>query len=146
MEAEYKSTRLNKERQEKLEPLRMQIAIEKLGELGFDIIYKDNTSIKFEFKKKVVTYFPYSGWASGATINDGRGLENLLEQLRLSSIEYQKELFEFMKLLDNGVQSDGARQAMLEDAVANYNRDNGTSYDSFEAFMVFEKVYSRNGM
>lgn len=38
--------------------------------------------IEFEYKGHIVKYFPYSGWATGKTIKDGRGLDNLLKQLK----------------------------------------------------------------
>jgi len=33
-------------------------------------------------KGSLVLYFPYSGWASGKTIKAGRGLKNLLSQIK----------------------------------------------------------------
>lgn len=38
--------------------------------------------IEFEYKGHIVKYFPYSGWATGKTIKDGRGLMNLINQLK----------------------------------------------------------------
>ena len=38
--------------------------------------------IEFEYKGHIVKYFPYSGWATGKTITDGRGLMNLSNQLK----------------------------------------------------------------
>jgi len=40
------------------------------------------TQLQFEHQGKQINYFPYSGWASGATIKDGRGLTKLLNQLK----------------------------------------------------------------
>ena len=37
--------------------------------------------IEFEYKGQPVKYFPYSGWATGKTIKDGRGLKNLIKQI-----------------------------------------------------------------
>ena len=74
--------RLDIERQRRLEPKRIATAIRSVEELGLQIKYKDSTKIMFDFKGSNVTYFPYSGWATGKTIQDGRGLTNLLKQLK----------------------------------------------------------------
>lgn len=74
--------RLDKERQARLEPKRHKVAVSKITALGYEITDKDSVSIKFEFKGSTVTYFVYSGWATGKTIKDGRGIENLLKQIK----------------------------------------------------------------
>lgn len=74
--------RLDIERQRRLEPIRIAKAIESIEALGIRVNYKDSTKIMFEFKGSNVTYFPYSGWATGKPIHDGRGLQNLLKQLK----------------------------------------------------------------
>ncbi len=38
--------------------------------------------IEFDFNGSKIKFYPYSGWATGKTIKDGRGLENLLKQLK----------------------------------------------------------------
>lgn len=73
--------RLNIERQERLEPERIAYAVERLEEMGYTITHRDNTRIQFIHRGHPVTFFPYSGWATGRTIKDGRGLKNLLKQL-----------------------------------------------------------------
>jgi hypothetical protein len=75
------SNRLDKERQERLEPLRLQTAALKIQEMGFDVTVTQN-EILFIFKGSIVRFFPYTGWATGKTIKDGRGLEKLLKQLQ----------------------------------------------------------------
>ena len=74
--------RLDKERQQTLEPKRMEKAIKEIEGLGYEIENKFDNHIKFIHKGFRVTYFPYSGWASGKSINDGRGLKKLLQQLK----------------------------------------------------------------
>lgn len=74
--------RLNIDRQERLEPKRMEHAKKKITELGFEIVFENEKELRFVFKDKIIKFFPYSGWHSGATIKDGRGLENLLKQLK----------------------------------------------------------------
>lgn len=74
-------SRLDQERVNDLQPKRINYAVEKITKLGFEIIQKDSTKIVFEFKGEKVTFFPYSGWHTGKTIKDGRGIENLIKQL-----------------------------------------------------------------
>ena len=73
--------RLNIERQERLEPERIAYAVERLEEMGYTITHRDNTRIQCIHRGHPVTFFPHSGWATGRTIKDGRGLKNLLKQL-----------------------------------------------------------------
>ena len=73
--------RLNEDRQKSLEPKRIDYAVEQIAALGYKVIARDKTSIKFIHKGKTITFYPYSGWATGASIKDGRGLKNLLSQL-----------------------------------------------------------------
>lgn len=74
--------RLNIERQKQLEPIRIEYAVERIKLLGYDIVYQDDTSIKFMYKGHIVTFFSYSGWATGKTIRDCRGLSKLLKQIK----------------------------------------------------------------
>lgn len=73
--------RLNKERENEKQPIRLQTALERIESKGYHVHFQDDTSIKFMFKGNEITYFAYSGWASGKGIKDGRGLINLLKQL-----------------------------------------------------------------
>ena len=75
-------TRLDIERQIRLEPKRLITAREEISKLGY--VIKDNEDfekVDFMHKGSLVTYWVYSGWHSGKTIKDGRGLKNLLKQL-----------------------------------------------------------------
>lgn len=74
--------RLNLDRQQKLEPLRVNFSIQKLQDLGFIICLEDETQITFKYKKNLIYFFPYSGWYQGKGIQSGRGLFNLLKQLK----------------------------------------------------------------
>ncbi|HMT77900.1 MAG TPA: hypothetical protein PKA44_09325 [Saprospiraceae bacterium] len=76
------SNRLDKDREAELQPKRIEFAIEQLAKVGIEIDYEDDTKIKFMYKGEVVTLFPYSGWHTGKSIQDGRGLKNLLKQLQ----------------------------------------------------------------
>jgi hypothetical protein len=66
------------------EPRRMTYARNQIESLGFQIIYEDESEIRFNFKGKPIHFFPYTGWHTGKTIKDGRGLQKLLQQLRAS--------------------------------------------------------------
>lgn len=74
--------RLDIEKQEKLEPKRIEYAKKKIESMGYDIDYEDSTKIKFIFRGCMVTVFPYSGWFSGKSVKDGRGIKNLLGQIK----------------------------------------------------------------
>jgi hypothetical protein len=74
--------RLNTDRQEKLEPLRVATALSFFGKLKtVSDIRSSARLIEFTYNGNVIKYFPYSGWATGVGIEDGRGLQNLLNQL-----------------------------------------------------------------
>lgn len=73
--------RLNIERQNTLQPKRMEFAKQKITELGYTITSETETELRFELNGKIVCFFPYSGWHSGASIKDGRGLSKLLKQI-----------------------------------------------------------------
>jgi len=74
--------RLNTERQDKLEPLRFAVAKQKILDLGYVITSEDKTELNFEFNGSNVKFYPYSGWHTGKSIIDGRGLQKLLNQIR----------------------------------------------------------------
>lgn len=74
--------RQDTERQMELEPQRIEYAKRKISELGYAITHEDGNSIQFVHAGKTVTLYPYSGWFSGKTVRDGRGLHHLLQQLK----------------------------------------------------------------
>lgn len=75
-------SRLDTERQEALEPIRVDHAREKLQALGLKVLYAFANEIGFNYNGKLVKLYPYSGWFTGKTVTDGRGLDNLLAQLK----------------------------------------------------------------
>lgn len=77
-----KMGRLNIDRQKELEPQRIAYAKEQITKLGYDIEIETSTYLQFTFKGKPVKLYPYSGWHTGATIQDGRGIEKLLKQIK----------------------------------------------------------------
>lgn len=72
-EEEYKNEQQSK---------RMAYAKEQIAALGYEIIYEDKVKLQFEFKGKKVNHFAYTGWHTGPTITDGRGIEKLLKQIK----------------------------------------------------------------
>lgn len=76
------SNRQNQEREARLQPKRMETAIAAIEQLGLPITFKDETTLRFTYNGSTVSYYPYSGWHSGKSIRDGRGLDNLLKQLK----------------------------------------------------------------
>lgn len=75
--------RLDKERESELQPKRLQFAKNAIEHLGFEITYESEKELRFEFKGETVYLFPYSGWHTGKSIVDGRGINKLLKQLNL---------------------------------------------------------------
>ena len=61
---------------------RLEFAEMMILELGFDITSINKTELRFEFNGSIIFFFPFTGWHSGKTIQDGRGLNNLLKQLK----------------------------------------------------------------
>lgn len=74
--------RLDTERQKELEPQRMTFAKESIQKLGFEITLETENELRFDFNGSTVKLFPYSGWFTGKTVNDGRGIEKLLKQIK----------------------------------------------------------------
>lgn len=75
------SSRLDQEREEKLQPQRIRACKEKLESMGFTVESDGHTQLTFEFKGSKIQFWPYSGWHTGKTIHDGRGFNRLLAQL-----------------------------------------------------------------
>lgn len=79
------SNRLDKEREAQLQPQRMKYALDALTALGIEPSYQDETRLEFAWKGKVVKLYPYPGWHTGGSIQDGRGIEKLLKQLKINN-------------------------------------------------------------
>lgn len=78
--------RLDIDRQKELEHLRIDYAKKCIRSLGIeitkDVSIENKTFFEFNWKGGTVRVYPYSGWHTGKTIKDGRGLGNLLKQLK----------------------------------------------------------------
>ena len=76
------SGRLNQEREKELQPKRMEYATQALHAAGIKSVFAVSDScLEFDFKGAKIRFFPYSGWHTGKTIKDGRGIDKLLKQL-----------------------------------------------------------------
>lgn len=73
--------RLDIDRQHHLEPKRMQYCISQIEALGYRIIERYDTWFSFMHNDYIVRVYPYSGWHTGKSIKDGRGIRKLLKQL-----------------------------------------------------------------
>jgi hypothetical protein len=74
------SNRLDQDREKRLQPKRIDYAAHELQRMGYEVEY-DETKITFVHNGSKVTYFPYSGWHTGKSIEDGRGWDHLFKQL-----------------------------------------------------------------
>lgn len=75
--------RLDIDRENKLEPKKLEFTL--LALTKFDCvsnIFHNGTTISFTYKGNIIRFHAYTGWASGKSIKDGRGLQNLLNQLK----------------------------------------------------------------
>ena len=66
----------------KIEENRKEYAMIQLDKLGVEFTYEDDSRIDFIWKGNVIKLFPYTGWFTGKGIKDGRGIKNLLNQLK----------------------------------------------------------------
>lgn len=69
-------------RQRNLEPKRIEYAKNEIEKLGYEITFECDTRIEFMYKGEKIEFYPYSGWASGKGIENGRGIEKLLTQIQ----------------------------------------------------------------
>lgn len=66
---------------ENIQEDRMQYALLQLEIIGIPIESRNDTTIIFKHKGETVMFFPFTGWHSGKSIKDGRGISKLLKQL-----------------------------------------------------------------
>lgn len=64
-----------------LQPERMQYAINLIKKAGCTITFQNDKEIIFQYKDERINFFPYTGWATGKSIKDGRGINRLINQL-----------------------------------------------------------------
>jgi hypothetical protein len=74
---------LDLKRKKELELKRLEFNFKTLLKYGYVATASDDgTYLTFEFQGKPVKFYAYSGWHSGKSIVDGRGLGNLIEQIK----------------------------------------------------------------
>ncbi|MCW8314184.1 hypothetical protein K7A41_23360 [Sphingobacterium sp. InxBP1] len=76
------SNRINQEREKELEPKRLEFAKNTLESLGYTVDVVSKKEIQFYHDGDLVRLFPYSGWFTGKSVIDGRGINKLLNQLK----------------------------------------------------------------
>ena len=74
--------RLNLEREQKLQPERMKFAQKALAHMGYSVTQVSENELQFIHQGETIKVFPYSGWFTGKSIKDGRGIAKLLTQLK----------------------------------------------------------------
>lgn len=75
------SNRLDQQREKRLQPKRIESTKRELINMGFEVNEVGTTELNFIYKNELVRFFPYSGWHTGKSINDGRGFKKLKSQL-----------------------------------------------------------------
>jgi len=74
--------RSNIKRQNELEPERVVYAKVEIEALGIEVDFIGSNRIEFKYLNETITFFPYSGWHTGKSIKDGRGIKKLLRQIK----------------------------------------------------------------
>lgn len=68
----------------KLRDIKMDEAIDKLYEHDIDFIVEDASTIRINHNHSTIIYYPKSEWFTGKSVEDGRGIENLIKQIKLT--------------------------------------------------------------
>jgi hypothetical protein len=76
------SNRLDKDREIELNPKRMAFAKNVITHLGYEITFESEKELRFIFKGETVYCFPFTGWHTGKSITDGRGIQKLINQIK----------------------------------------------------------------
>lgn len=63
------------------QPQRMAYAMQELRKRCINPEQINDVKIEFIWKGETISFWPYTGWASGKSIEDGRGIKNLLKQI-----------------------------------------------------------------
>jgi len=75
-------SRLDKDKQKKLEPKRIKNVKKTLSQMGFETyLTKCEKGLKCNREGVSFIIYPYSGWWSGKGIGQGRGFVKLIEKL-----------------------------------------------------------------
>lgn len=66
----------------KLRDIKMDEAIEMFYENNIDFVAEDASTIRINHNGFTVIYYPKSEWFTGKSVEDGRGIHNLIKQLK----------------------------------------------------------------
>ena len=69
------------QRRKLLEDFRINNAKKLLKAAGIDFTTPNPSKIQIIYNGELVSFWPYTGWHSGKSIEAGRGIENLLKQI-----------------------------------------------------------------
>lgn len=94
--------RLDHERVKELTPKRTQYAKNALKKAGYQIAEETDKKLVIIFKEKKVTLYPFTGWFTGKTVKDGRGISNLVAQIKKPDM-YQLQEQDLKNIADKGV-------------------------------------------
>lgn len=81
--AEYKT--FMAERRARIEPQRISYARKQLSSLDLDISFEYRVASRCFIIMdgvSIIRYYPYTGWFTGKSVKDGRGIHNLIKQLK----------------------------------------------------------------
>lgn len=70
-----------KDRRNAYKEERMIHAIKRISREGYTVRQVDDLTLLFMFHAEPVRFYPYTGWATGKSIEDGRGLQRLIDQI-----------------------------------------------------------------
>ena len=71
-----------RQEREKKESVRWDYALKALEEKGYTVEQDpEGRCLQFQHNGNTVTVWPYTGWFAGKSVQDGRGIKNLLKQL-----------------------------------------------------------------
>lgn len=71
-----------KKRRDKLEPSRVEFAVNKLMEIGCEVAYNDYAKcVFFSIKGIKGKIYPFTGWYSAKGIGSDRGIKRLIKKL-----------------------------------------------------------------
>lgn len=70
------------EQTKKIRKEKMDYSVFKLSENDIDIKFQEDTMLEIDYNGSTVKFYPYTGWFTGKSVVDGRGLNNLIKQLK----------------------------------------------------------------
>lgn len=110
-------------------------AIEKITFYGYRVNKISNNELHFSFKGKNIIYYPKKEWATGATIEDCRGLGNLLKQIKPYSILNELGVSDIKNKLIESIKDAKERLSKCKDN--EYSIRFEASIDSFQFILDF---------